>query len=422
MIKTTKKLMATGLIMAMMAATGCNSTTNSDETKKRPDSTPTQTTIDMTRNEITDVEPVGDSSISAYTDFSVNLFKNSYSGGNTLVSPLSVMTALGMTENGAANGTLEEMEYTMCMSLADTNNLMYNFEQNYLGEQISMANNIWVNSSRDIDLQEDYRQRVFDYYGNGVVSEEFGDETINHVNQFVDENTAHRIPTILNDLDPDAAMILVNALTFDGVWVEPFEHDRTRQQTFYAENGEIDMDMMHGSAYNYISGDNETGFIKLYEGNYSFVALLPDEEISIEDYINSLSGDEIQDLIANPRHDEVFITVPQFTSEFDIELNAALDNMGMPTAFTDAADFTNMATSGDEIELLRIGRVIHKTFISVDEEGTEAAAATVVMMDEAACAEPEPDPLFVVLDRPFVYMIIETNTNMPVFIGTYTGA
>ena len=419
MIKTTKKLMATGLVMAMMAATGCNSANNGDETKNREDTE--QTAITMTRNEIAEVSDIKVENVNSYCDFSVSLLQNSYYGGNTLVSPLSVMTALGMTENGAANATLAEMENTMGMSLEDTNNLMYYFEQNYLGEQISMANNIWVNSSRNIELQEEYRQKVFDYYGNGVVSEEFGDETINHVNQFVDEHTAHRIPTILEYLDPDAAMILVNALTFDGVWANPFEPDRTYQQSFFAENGEIRMDMMHGSTYGYISGDNETGFVKPYEGGYSFVALLPDEGITIEDYINSLSGDEIQNMISSRQHDEVFITVPQFTAEFDIELNQALDNMGMPTAFTDAADFTNMATTGDEIELLRIGRVIHKTFISVDEEGTEAAAATVVMMDEATSCEPDPDPLFVVLDRPFVYMIIETNTNMPVFIGAYTG-
>ena len=166
----------------------------------------------------------------------------------------------------------------------------------------------------------------------------------------------------------------------------------------------------------YLESENATGFMKNYKGgDYAFVAILPNEGINIEEYIASLDGESLYELLSNREKTVVNTFTPKFETEYDIELSKALEAMGMVDVFYgNKADLTGVGTSN--AGNLFVSRVLHKTYICVDENGTKAGAATAVEIDcESALADP---PKQVYLNRPFVYMIMDTETYKPLFIGT----
>lgn len=173
---------------------------------------------------------------------------------------------------------------------------------------------------------------------------------------------------------------------------------------------------MYSTEAYYLEDDSTTGFIRPYEDGYSFMALLPKEGISIEDYISHLSAEKLIGLVENASTDyEVDAAIPKFKSEYSIELKDTLQNMGMTDAFDEEqADFRGIGTSDNRN--IYINMVLHKTYIEVDEQGTKAGASTVVGMVETMSLY-EPEIKTVHLDRPFVYAIIDTETQMPIFLG-----
>lgn len=174
--------------------------------------------------------------------------------------------------------------------------------------------------------------------------------------------------------------------------------------------------MMNGTEMRYLADENTTGFIKPYKEGYSFVALLPQEGMSLADYEAQLDAEKWQGLMESVSEERVYTRIPQFSTEYEAELNDVLVDMGMEDAFDEEdADFSNMLLADDTI---RIGKVVHKTYIEVDELGTKAGAVTSVSMD-ANSAMPEEEPKRVYLNRPFVYVIIEDSTGLPVFIGEF---
>ena len=180
-----------------------------------------------------------------------------------------------------------------------------------------------------------------------------------------------------------------------------------------------DVDMMHSEEYTYLEDDLATGFIKYYKDRkYAFVAMLPNEGVSVSQYVDSLTGEHLRELLNNPQDLTVFASIPKFETEYDIEMSEVLQKMGMTDAFDwQVADFSRLGTYNVDGMNICINRVLHKTFISVSEQGTRAGAATAVeMVAEGAMEIVEFKE--VVLDRPFVYMLIDCETNLPFFIGT----
>ena len=173
----------------------------------------------------------------------------------------------------------------------------------------------------------------------------------------------------------------------------------------------------------YFENDLATGFAKPYEDHdYRFVGLLPNKGVTVAELLESLDGEGLAELLTPAENTVVRVSLPTFTSSYDIELSGVLRALGMTDAFdAEAADFSRMGSS--DAGPLFIGSVLHKTFIDVDEEGTRAAAATVTTMDGAAAPiEEEPEVKEVILDRPFVYLIVDAHTMTPVFTGTLTSA
>jgi serpin B len=225
------------------------------------------------------------------------------------------------------------------------------------------------------------------------------------------------IPEILDEIPAEAIMYLVNALAFDAEWAEIYKETAVNDGIFTKEDGaKQSVTFMYGEESRYLEDEKATGFIKYYkDSKYAFVALLPNEGVSVSEYVASLDGESLSKMLGSAEIVPVNTCIPKFETEYEVEMSEILKEMGMPDAFdSDKADFTGLGTSS--VGNIYISRVIHKTFISVDEKGTKAGATTAVeMMPESA---PPMDIKKVYLDRPFVYMLVDCENNIPFFVGS----
>ena len=356
------------------------------------------------------------------TDFAIRLFKASNENGkNTLISPLSVLCALAMTANGAEEETLAQMEEVLGMTTEELNLYLYSYMKNLpQGDKykLSLANSIWFTEDERFTVNQDFLQTNADYYGADIYKAPFDKQTLKDINNWVKQNTDGMIPEILDQISPEAIMYLVNALAFEAEWSEIYEKHQVKDGEFTKEDGtKQDVKFMYGSEGTYFEDEKATGFMKRYKGGkYAFVAMLPNEGVTVSEYIASLDGESLNALLANPQYATVHTSIPKFETEYKVEMSEILQGMGMTEAFDMYnADFEGLGTStGGNIY---ISRVLHKTFISVGEKGTKAGAATIVEMKDGAAAEPT-EPKKVYLDRPFVYMLVDCENNIPFFIGT----
>ena len=371
----------------------------------------------------TDIDLTG-SDAGAITGFAVSLFQSSaVPGENTLLSPLSVLCALAMTANGAKNETLAQMEEVFGLTVPELNEYLHAYlERLPSGDRyrVSVADSIWFRDDDRLSVEQDFLQTNADYYGASVYKSPFDNTTLEDINAWVSDNTEGMIENILDEIPDDAVMYLINALAFDAEWETIYKEDQVRDGTFTTESGETrDIQMMYSSETQYLNDGSATGFIKYYaDRKYAFAALLPNEGVLLADYIAALTGGGLMSTLDSAQDAKVNAGVPKFESEYAVEMSDILRSMGMADAFDEIrADFTGLGKSGRGN--IFINRVIHKTFIAVDEKGTKAGAATVVEM-AAGCAEPTEEIKTVYLDRPFVYMLIDCETNLPIFIGATT--
>ena len=353
----------------------------------------------------------------AMANFAVTLFQNTADDDeNTLLSPLSVMSALAMTANGADGETLAQMEAVMGMDVSELTSTLHNYK-NSQSSQLKLANSIWFNESNILTVKEEFLQTNANHFKADLFEAPMNDRTLKAINNWVEEKTEGMIPEILDQIPADAMMYLINALAFEAEWPEVYLETSIEETVFTKEDGTVqDVELMHSSEYQYIEDELATGFIKPYKGgDYAFVALLPKEGVSVADYVASLSGEHLLEMLRNPVDTKVFAAIPKFESEYSTDMAEVLKDMGMINAFdVNKADFSRMGSC--EAGNLYIGRVLHKTAITVAERGTKAGAATVV---EMICGSAfTPDPKEVILDRPFVYMLIDCRQNIPFFIGT----
>lgn len=355
----------------------------------------------------------------ALTGFGTALLQNAMVEANPLVSPLSVASALSMTANGAVGETKTQMEQTLG---ADTGSLNAYFSvlQAYLkdNQQMKLANSIWMKDTDTLHIEDAFLQQNANVFGAGIYSAPFDDTTKKAINDWVKKHTDGMIPEIIDRISPDTVMYLVNALAFDAKWERPFKSNEVRERKFTARNGQEQTgEFLCSVAVQYLRDENAEGFLKPYEGGrYAFAALLPDEDTGIEDYISQLTGERLHAILTSPEKESTEFALPKFKTEFSAELSDSLKSLGMTDAFDgERADFTALGTS-DEGNIY-ISRVLHKTFIQVDEKGTKAGAATAADMATESAAE---YPHSVYLERPFLYMIVDLDTGLPVFLGVLT--
>ena len=356
------------------------------------------------------------------TDFAIRLFKASNeSGNNTLISPLSVLCALAMTANGAEEETLAQMEEVLGMTTEELNLYLYSYMKNLpQGDKykLCLANSIWFTDDERFTVNQDFLQTNADHYGADIYKAPFDNQTLKDINNWVKEKTDEMIPEVLDKIPSDAIMYLINALAFEAEWSAIYEKHQVKDGEFTKEDGtKQDAKFMYSTEGTYLADENATGFMKYYKGGkYAFVAMLPNEGVSVSEYIASLDGEALNALLANPQYETVYTSLPKFETEYAVEMAEILKGMGMTEAFDMYdADFDGIGTSTDGN--IHITRVLHKTFISVGEKGTKAGAVTVIEAADGAAMEPQ-EPKEVYLDRPFVYMLIDCENNIPFFIGT----
>ena len=350
------------------------------------------------------------------TDFAVRLFKTSNEEGkNTLISPLSILCALSMTANGAKGETLEQMEDVMGMSVEELNLYLYSYMNSLPKSQkckLNLANSIWFRDDKRFTANQDFLQTNADYYGASLYKAPFDKSTLNGINDWVKEKTDGMIPKVIDEIPLEAVMYLVNALAFEAEWSDIYEKNQVRDGTFTKEDGtKQSAEFMYSEEYRYLEDEKATGFMKYYKGgNYAFVALLPNENVTVSEYLNSLDGESLNALFSSTGG-SVQAAIPKFETKYSAEMSEILKSMGMPLAFDeDNADFSGLGSSS--AGNIYINRVIHKTFISVAEKGTKAGAATVIEMANKGDSAPN-EIKRVYLDRPFVYMLVDCENNLP---------
>lgn len=365
-------------------------------------------------------------------DFSMKLFSEVYkenSKKNVILSPVSIQIALAMTSNGAVGDTLAQMEKTLGnLPVSELNKNFYSYIKDLPNDEkckVQIADSIWYRDDNGLEVKKDFLQKNGDYYGAAAYKAPFDSGTLNDINRWVKDNTNGKIDRILEEINPTALLYLINAVSFDAKWADPYMEQSVGIGTFTALDGSkrYTVPMMRGAEYSYIDDGKATGFVKDYAGGkYQFVALLPNENVTLDEYIDFLSKQSPQKLISrwkNPQYGlKVLTEMPKFKSDFDTELSEPLKKMGMVNAFdSNKADFSAMGKYADGN--IFITKIIHKATIEVNENGTSAAAATIVGMDGAS-APLEEKIRYVTLDRPFVYLIVDSQSGLPLFIGTVT--
>lgn len=359
----------------------------------------------------------------SYLDFSVKLLKQSreLSGQNVLVSPFSVLTAVGMAGDGAEGGTRSQIDQTLYAGIAPeqgkegTLALRQLLEEEKKGAAVKTADSVWLKTGGPFVPDEEYLRAETDL-GAAIYGAPFDESTCADINRWVKRRTDGQIPEILDEVPRDAVMYLINAVAFEAEWEEPYKTNQIHDAVFYGEDGtESTVSMMYSEEAVFLSGAGARGVKKPYLGGYSFVALMPEEGTSFSEWLAGFDGAALRQILAEERALTVQTGIPKLESRTDLELSAVLSDMGMPLAFDEEqADFSGIGSCTDGSNVF-ISRVIHGTQICVDEKGTKAGAATVVeMTKEMAALEEER----VVLDRPFLYAVIEDESGLPVFIGT----
>lgn len=404
------------LLVLLLTLTACNSNTKL---------TAANLMAGVNRNDIVPIaiENLQESSVDKTTeiaDFSLDIFKKIHEGENTLISPLSIISALSMTANGAENETLSQMEEVLGVDIGSMNEYLYAYKS-YLPTadkyKVSLANSIWFKDSESLTVEKEFLQTNKNYYDAEVYKAPFDDSTKNDINIWVNEKTDGQIKKLLEEKPSEnAVMYLINALSFDAEWMSIYKDTSIRDGEFTTQNDDKKIvDFMYSTEYGYIEVPNAIGFSKPYADNkYSFVALLPDEGLSVSDFIDSIDGKTLIDAIKDQSDDEVYASTPKFAFEYSKELSEVLKNLGIRDAFdVDSADFRSLGKSSEGN--IFISRVIYKTKIEVDEKGTKAGAVTAVEMTAGSAAPIEPKS--VNLNRPFFFMIVDNKFSMPIFMG-----
>ena len=348
--------------------------------------------------------------------------------GNLILSPFSVSLALAMTYAGARGETETQMADVLNFGPQDQVHNTFNALDLALEEspivldkdqepmQLSIANSVWAEQT--FTFLPDFLDTLSVNYGAGIQLMDFinsPDPSRKIINQWVSDETKDKINNLLpeNSITSDTKMVLVNAIYFKADWLSPFDANDTYDSTFKLLDGsEVTVPMMGQQLYiPYFVGDGYAVAELPYAGESAVMTLLVPDEGRFEEIEAQVDGAMFNEALANLAPADVTLRMPRFEFESPFNLSDALIDMGMPLAFDEnRADFSGMTDQQD----LYIGNVIHKAFVAVDEKGTEAAAATAVVMEGATAMMPEN---VLTIDRPFLFFIRDVETGQIIFIG-----
>jgi serpin B len=349
--------------------------------------------------------------------------KNEKKENNILISPLSASLALAMLNNGAANLTQEEIQGVLGYGDITRDEMNGYFQKMLEAMQeidpltvFKNANSIWI--EQQFPVLTPFVEVNKNYYGAEIRNEDFSNPaTVGLINNWCSDNTEGKIPAIMKETSSAAVMYLINALYFKGKWSAPFDKSKTKNEFFYNQDGSSPL----------IPTMNQTTDIHCYKGEdftlaefpygnnaFSMVFLLPDEGISLSSVVEKMDAQIWQQSLWQMRNAHIPVKIPRFKIEYERLLNDDLKEMGMQSMFAPTADFTLIHPTAP----LCVSFVKQKTFAEVNEEGTEAAAVTIIGVEMAAPGPPSAPPITeFYVDRPFLYLIKELSTGTIFFIG-----
>ncbi|HEB62128.1 MAG TPA: serpin family protein [Bacteroidetes bacterium] len=354
-------------------------------------------------------------------DFGFDIFKalhKKHMKDNLFISPFSISTALSMTVNGAQGKTYDEMIRTLKYNGWDLDELNNAYKAYldivpFLDDKVKMniANSIWYRNG--FDVLPEFIDVNKNFYNSEVYGRDFSKpSTKDEINGWVEGKTEGKIKDILDQVDPDAVMFLINAIYFKGEWMYQFDKKKTTKQDFIKEDGNrVKVDMMVGEEMTIPYYENDIfQMIDLPYGDsiFSMSILLPKYNYKVNDIVANLNMTSWNDYIKKLTPVEIPVQIPKFKIEFKDYLKNVLKDLGMVKAFdSNNADFTKIRKTGG----IFIDDVIHQSFVEVDEKGTEAAAATVVIIKDTSAG------IYFYANRPFVFVIRDNRTNSILFIG-----
>lgn len=405
-----KKLLITIFILSFLLFSGCWDVLNLD---LNDNNNMLKYTIDNIPENIID----------ANNNFSLELFKtiNTNEGdSNIFISPVSVSFALGMTMNGADRNTYEEMKNTLDFADLDIEKInksyltlideLYNVSE---GVEFNLANSIWY--SDKFSLQNEFKNLNENYFKAKMEGLDFNDveNSLDIMNSWVEEQTQGKIKNLINRIYPNDCMFLINAIYFNASWKYQFDETETEESQFYIDNeNAVNCDMMNiKSKFHFVKTNDYHALELPYANeNYSMLMLMPRSK-NIDDFLNSINRDTIAKIQNKFEYDSINISIPKLELEYEINLNDILIEMGIEEAFDSrSANFSKMF---NELQSsIWIDRVKQKSFLKVNEEGTEAAAATVVVMTLGIS-----DEKFMNFNIPYLFFIIEKQSNTILFCG-----
>ncbi|MFC2124563.1 serpin family protein [Bacteroidota bacterium] len=363
--------------------------------------------------------------VSSTNQFAFDVFMNiqtKYSSENFFISPLSIEYALAMTLNGADGTTLDAIKSTLnteSMSESEINDAYQSLTEFLISldktVELSIANSVWNDNAYTV--KSSFIDVMNTYYAAYVEGLDFSEpDAKNTINNWVNEETHGKIKELIDQIPPEAVMYLINAIYFKADWTYEFDESLTEKGDFFLDDGSkilVDMMTSNGAEINYYS-NNTFQLIDIPYGNgqYYMTILLPSENESTSSVTELLSTTNLMEWLNGSNVITTQLIMPKFKIEFKTSLNEALSTLGMGIAFGDGADLSRLFE--DPIDLF-ISRVLHKAVIEVDEKGSEAAAATAV---EVSLTSADPgNPLTILIDRPFVFLIREKHSNHILFAG-----
>lgn len=366
--------------------------------------------------------------------FGVDLLKKCYAERNTdnvLLSPLSISSALSMTANGADGETRAEMEKVLGddLTIDDINEYMAYYISDLPDEEkekVYLADSVWFRDAPALKVQEEFLETNKKFYNAEIYKSPFDSSTVKDVNSWVNKNTKGMIPSLISEknIKQNSMMMLINTLYFESEWRSPY-YSTYKGEFTDLEGNKHTIDKMNSMEYQYFDLGNADAFKKPYiNEDYSFVGILPHEDVPFDSFVEGLDGKTLVDGLKeyeDPDTLDLYVMIPKFKYNYEKSLREILPMLGMKKAFDPAlADFSRMNDMSVEgAAPLYIDDVLHKTKIEVTEKGTKASAATAVVMGAGASAPVEKKKVYIYLDRPFVYMIVDKN-NVPLFIGAVT--
>lgn len=430
-----KLLIAVAGFSSMCLLGGCGSTRNEalpsvqsqtlpsiQEEDRENETEKIETSTQISQEQVQEEEKMGMKT----SEFGYELLGFHVEDKNPVLSPVSAYLALSMAGFGADGATKNEFDHVLGEDMVEhAHNMMNTFPSKSDVLCLSIANSAWIDDSFTVNdaWMEAIQARM---NAEAYQSDLSAAETMTHINNWIDEKTNGMIDQMLTEpLDAQTQLALFNTVYFKGKWQIPFKASDTHKENFYLQSGQedaeqVEMMNLYATEVDYIANDFAEGVILPYQNdgnqNMAFIALKPTDNTNVRDIYGRLTGRDIQDMIVNKQTALVNMKLPKFEIIFDKNLTECLKNMGLTQCFDmEKANFDQIGKTegGDN---LHIGLVRQKAKIIVDEEGTEAAAVSAVLMMCAGAHEPE-ETKELYFNEPFIYMIMDMDNDMPLFIG-----